>query len=844
MTRDHTPLSLSGSSLELAASLRGGLLDPQRPAEVVRNPQLRRVVAIFAEPLLAPSLTFIRSQAAALDEFAPVYVSPQWASGSLEIASDRAVVLCNNPEARAVWNRLRQVPFKVFGYAPSFFKRVAEYQPVLLHAHFGPAGLTALPLARWLKVPMIVTFHGYDATLTDAEFARSHYRARVYVRKRHILQEEAELFLAVSEFLRKEMLARKFPQERILVHYIGVDTEFFRPALHISRQPVVLFVARLEEKKGCAHLIRAMREVQALLPATELVVLGDGSLRWELEQMAKTSLRKYRFLGWQSPEVVREWMNRASVLCVPSVRAASGDAEGFGMVFAEAQAMGLPVASFSSGGVPEAVLDGETGLLAAEGDWRSLAGNILLLLQNPILWRKMSEAGPSRARCLFDLATQTRKLEQIYNGVLKEADRKGRLALTLGTPANSVAPVRNNRKTLPRPSLAVVQNFCTHYTSGLFATLARRLDTRFFFYSDGGEWYWQSGHGIRSGDFPHEYLRGFWLGGTRVAPALPWKLLSCPAQAILSCIDGKFSLPVAYLAARVKRVPFLLWTGLWFRVSTPLQQRMFPLTRFLYRNADAVVAYGDHVKRYLVSEGVKPERVFVARHAIDNSFYSRAVSSDEKEAIRATLGLRPDQLVVLYLGRLEKAKGVEHLIEGFALSQLPGAVLVIAGDGSERPALEDRVRKLGLEQRVRFAGYVPVKETVPYYALASMVVLPSVTTPQGKELWGLVVNEAFNQGVPVIASCAVGAVAGGLVQDGTNGIVVPETDAAALAGALERMGKDPVLRERMGAEAKRLIAEWNHEIQADSFVRAFQAALHSRMSGARGGEQKPSAPFP
>jgi colanic acid/amylovoran biosynthesis glycosyltransferase len=803
-------------------------VDTQQPAEPVRNPQPRRVVAIFAEPLLAPSLTFVRAQAAALNEFAPVYVSPQRAPGSLEITSDRVVVLCGNPAARGVWSQLKQVPFKVFGYDPFFFKRVGERQPVLLHAHFGPAGLTALPLARWLKVPLIVTFHGYDATLTDAEFARAHYRARVYVRKRHILQKEAELFLAVSEFLRKQMLTQKFPEERILVHYVGVDTSFFQPAPHIPRQPVVLFVARLEEKKGCAHLIRAMREVQAVLPATELVVLGDGSLRKELEQMAKTSLRKYRFLGWQSPEAVREWMNNASVFCVPSVRARSGDTEGFGMVFAEAQAMGLPVAGFSSGGVPEAVQDGETGLLAAEGDWRSLAANILILLQNPILWRRMSEAGPSRVRRLFDLATQTRKLEQIYNRVLQEADRKGRLAVPLGTQPDSFAPSRNNGKTLARQRLVVVQNFCTHYTSGLFATLARRLETRFFFYSDGGEWYWQSGHGVRSGDFPHEYLPGFWLGGTRVAPALPWKLLSCPTQAILSCIDGKFSLPVAYLAARVKRVPFLLWTGLWFRVSTPLQRRMFPLTRFLYRNADAVVAYGDHVKRYLVSEGVRPERVFVARHSVDNSYYSRVVSSDEKEAVRSRLGLRRDQLVVLYLGRLEESKGVAHLIDGFALCQLPGAVLVIAGDGSERPALEDRVRTLGLEQRVRFAGYVPVKETVSYYALASMVVLPSVTTPQGKEPWGLVINEAFNQGVPVIASCAVGAVAGGLVLDGANGIVVPETDAAALAAALERLGKDPKLRERMGAEAKRTIAEWNHEIQADGFVRAFQAALQSR----------------
>ena len=158
---------------------------------------------------------------------------------------------------------------------------------------------------------------------------------------------------------------------------------------------------------------------------------------------------------------------------------------------------------------------------------------------------------------------------------------------------------------------------------------------------------------MRTGDFPHEYLGGFRLGKARIAPALPWKLLRCPARAILSSIDGRFALPAAYLVARSKRVPFLLWTGLWSRVDTPLHRRIFALTRFLYRHADAVVVYGEHVKRYLVSEGVRAERIFVAPHAVDNAFYSRLVSDSEKQALRNKLGIQAGQNVVLYLGRLE-----------------------------------------------------------------------------------------------------------------------------------------------------------------------------------------------
>jgi colanic acid/amylovoran biosynthesis glycosyltransferase len=805
--------------------------DPDETQEHVKR---KPTVAIFAEPLLAPSMTFIRDQASALREFTALYVSPQWASPGLEVPSDRAVVLCDNPRASPLWNRLRQVPFKVFGYDLSFFRRVAAHRPVLLHAHFGPAGLTALPLARWLEIPLIVTFHGFDATVADAHLARSHYRVRAYLRNRHVLQKEAALFIAVSEFLRKQLIARSFPEERIVVHYTGVDTKFFVPAPSVLRDPVVLFVGRLTEKKGCAYLLRAMHEVEDRVPAAELVVVGDGPLRQELEEIAKKTLRKCRFLGWQPPETVREWMNRARVFCVPSVRAATGDGEGFGMVFAEAQAMGLPVASFRSGGVPEAVLDGETGLLAAEGDSRSLTRNILALFENHHLWRAMSEAGQKRVRELFDLRKQNAKLEQTYLSVLQpwSGAKIRKLDPAWQEPegktyANGSLEKHNGSR---RPWWAFVQTFCSHYTVGLFECLAQQTNIQFYFYSDGQEWYWQDKLGLRAGDFPHIYLRGFWVGNTRIAPTLPWKLLRSPAQAILSCIDGKFSLPVSYFAARWKRVPFLLWTGLWCRVDTPLQRWIFPLTRFVYQHADGIVTYGEHVKRYLVSEGVRPERIFVAPHAVDNSFYSRTVSGEEKQALREKLGILSDQKVILYLGRLEESKGLPYLLRAFSTCHLSGALLVIAGDGSQCRALQDLTRELGIATLVLFAGHVPPEETVAYYALSSVVVLPSVSTAHGKEPWGLVVNEAFNQSVPVVATDVVGAVAGGLLEDQKNGLVVPERDASALARALQKIWKDPVARERMGATAKDTIAKWDQALQASGFLLALEAVLHQRLT--------------
>ena len=113
-------------------------------------------------------------------------------------------------------------------------------------------------------------------------------------------------------------------------------------------------------------------------------------------------------------------MSKASVFCTPSVVAKSGDAEGFGMVFAEAQAMGVPVASFATGGIPEAVEHGITGLLAPERDTNALAENIVTLLTDAPLWTRFSAAGRERVHKHFDLAKQTAKLEQIYQQVLLE----------------------------------------------------------------------------------------------------------------------------------------------------------------------------------------------------------------------------------------------------------------------------------------------------------------------------------------------------------------------------------------------------------------------------------------
>jgi glycosyltransferase involved in cell wall biosynthesis len=182
-----------------------------------------------------------------------------------------------------------------------------------------------------------------------------------------------------------------------------------------------LFVGRLEERKGCNYLLEAMAEVKSVVPDAHLVFIGGGSKRAELEQMSRELNVNAEFLGRVGDAEKRDWLSRARVFVGPSITAPDGDAEALGMVFAEAQATGLPVVSCYHGGVPEVVLDGKTGLLAAEHDSHGIAKHILRFLQDEAFWQACSHRAMNWMEERFDLIKQTQELEQIYFSLLRSA---------------------------------------------------------------------------------------------------------------------------------------------------------------------------------------------------------------------------------------------------------------------------------------------------------------------------------------------------------------------------------------------------------------------------------------
>ena len=272
-------------------------------------------------------------------------------------------------------------------------------------------------------------------------------------------------------------------------------------------------------------------------------------------------------------------------------------------------------------------------------------------------------------------------------------------------------------------------------------------------------------------------------------------------RAVVAGTVGKQALPSAYAASRTRGLPFVLWSALWHQPH-PIG---WPLMRHLYRHADAIAAYGEHVAAYAKRFGARA--VTIAPQAVDPAFWG-VRTADPDRGFHA-----------VYVGRIEREKGVDVLLEAWKRAGLeaPAATLTLVGEGALG----------GTSARVpgsTFAGRRSPEEVRNFLGRASVLVLPSIATRAFREPWGLVVNEAMHQHLPVIVTDAVGAAAGGLARHERNGLVVPERDAPALAAALQRLAADEDLRMRLGDNGARDVAAFTPDAWAAGMAAAIDTA--------------------
>lgn len=247
----------------------------------------------------------------------------------------------------------------------------------LIHAHFGQNGYASLALKKKLDVPLITSFYGYDSGRLGKVF-KPYYK---------YLAREGELFLALSMDMKRDLINLGFPEEKIIIHHLGINlNEFKYSELIQNKKFKILTVARLDEVKGVQFVIKAIKIFIDKYPQERIkltyTVLGGGIFEKNLKELVyKLGLEdivdfKNNLISTSARKMVKEEMMNCNLFCLCSFVAPNGGKEGTPVVLMEAQACGRPCIATFHAGIPEVVVDRETGILVNEGSEYEIADAI------------------------------------------------------------------------------------------------------------------------------------------------------------------------------------------------------------------------------------------------------------------------------------------------------------------------------------------------------------------------------------------------------------------------------------------------------------------------------------
>jgi glycosyltransferase involved in cell wall biosynthesis len=272
-----------------------------------------------------------------------------------------------------------------------------------VHAHFaGMAARTAFCIHKFLSITFSFTAHANDI------FAPRDFEIGL-----DKLVDEARVIITETDYA-AQFLRERFPKRAELIHriYNGLNLAEFGRSDFSSTPPLIIAVGRLISKKGFANLIRACGLLAEGGKSFRCEIIGEGPFQNELRaQIEQLDLQGRIALSGAKPQrEVRQRLAAASVFVLPSVIDAQGGMDNLPTVIMEAMATGLPVVSTDIGGIPEMVVQNETGFLVQPGDAVALAGAIEKVIDDRPLAQKLGHAGYQRAQELFSIERNVREL--------------------------------------------------------------------------------------------------------------------------------------------------------------------------------------------------------------------------------------------------------------------------------------------------------------------------------------------------------------------------------------------------------------------------------------------------
>lgn len=282
----------------------------------------------------------------------------------------------------------------------------------VVFAEYGGAAQKILPLSKEMGLPLIVHFHGYDASRKQV-LEENNYYQEVF--------DYAKYIVVVSKKMYGDLISMGCLEGKLVYNTYGPREEFLKITPKFYNQQFIA-LGRFVDKKAPYYLIYSFRMVLEKFPEAKLIMAGEGSLL----NTCKNLVKFYRleasveFPGVISQLEFRQYLEESLAFIQHSITADDGDSEGTPVSILEASAAGLPVVSTYHAGIPDVIESGKTGLLVEEHDVQGMAENMIKLIENVNWAKKMGENGRSNIEQNFSLQRHIDILNDLIKGALRK----------------------------------------------------------------------------------------------------------------------------------------------------------------------------------------------------------------------------------------------------------------------------------------------------------------------------------------------------------------------------------------------------------------------------------------
>ena len=239
----------------------------------------------------------------------------------------------------------------------------------------------------------------------------------------------------------------------------------------------------------------------------------------------------------------------------------------------------------------------------------------------------------------------------------------------------------------------------------------------------------------------------------------------------------------------------------------------------LFGLADQVIVPSTASEEVMKSLGIPAERITMTPYSVDNDWWMAQAAKVDRDDERAKLGLRDNDIAILFCAKLQPWKRPMDLLRAYAQARIAGSRLIFAGDGSLREELSSEAARLGISGQILFRGFVNQSALPALYKLVDLMILPSIYEP-----FAVVVNEAMCCGCPVLVSDRVGA-ARDLVEPVATGLVFPAANVSALTEKLADVLRSPEKLRRLRPIVVEHIKSWSPERNIEAMVAAIEAGV-------------------